>query len=116
MAEKLPTIELIVQWLKYLLRNRDTVVVFSHHMNTHVPQWVKKNYGRQHNAETYARKWRRLRSDQRVRLSRANLVVVEVPPKLNPKTNESAWQIQKANTNGSNSRQAPSSSAAKAST
>lgn len=102
MSQKLPTIELIVRWLKYLLEDREQVVVFSHHMDTHVPQWVAREYGRRHNAETYARKWRRLRSDQRHRLSRAGLKVVQVPSHLNPKDSESAWQVQ-TRTNGSKS-------------
>ena len=95
MSKSPPTIDLLVRWLEYLLEERDVVVVFSHHMNTHVPEWVNRTYDRMHTAETYARKWRRLRSDEGYRLHQAGLTVTEVPDTFNPKTNEKAWQIQR---------------------
>ena len=78
MSKSPPTIDLLVRWLEYLLEERDVVVVFSHHMNTHVPEWVNRTYDRMHTAETYARKWRRLRSDEGYRLHQAGLTVTEV--------------------------------------
>lgn len=114
-SDSLPTVQLLVEWLDYLLEHKnDPIVVFSHHMDTHVPQWVHREYGRRHNAATYDRKWRLLRSEERQRLHAANIVVREVPSDLNPKDSEKAWQITR-NTPGSNSASAASATEAHAS-
>jgi hypothetical protein len=90
----LPTVELIVRWLLACLERSDPIVIFSHHMDTHVPEWVERNYGRRHNAATYDRKWRRLRSEKRHLLNEAGISVVELPDDVNPKKSEKGWQIK----------------------